>query len=88
MDVYFCDTTFQKMRIIDFGPLVENESSGILFEWVDLLNIIGSKNDAEDVNIRVINSDDECRLGFMRLNSIPVDWEQLMAINREKQTIE
>jgi len=81
VDLYFTEPSFQTVKIIDFGPLDAKETDGILFEWNELLTL---KITDDEPIIRLISSQNECRLGFMRLNTIPIDWVQLMKMQNNK----
>lgn len=74
IDLYFTDPSLKNIKIIDFAPLDEKETCSILFDWSELKDI----KKENSPKLKLIRSEDDCRLGFMRLNAIPIDWEQFM----------
>jgi hypothetical protein len=66
VDVYM--TSSKINRIIDISAWDEKETSSILFEWQDLNSFTSTSP-----MFKVIESDENCRLGIARYNSMPVD---------------
>jgi hypothetical protein len=67
VDLYLED---DRILIVDFGPWEERHTCSILYEWEELNN---PTLENEPIELRLIESERECRLGYLRYNSLPVD---------------
>jgi len=74
MDVYV-KWTEKRVFIIDFSPLSREFCDPILFSWSDLDS--KCEKDLEGCEMRIVESDQECRLSFARQTRGPMDIEGL-----------
>jgi hypothetical protein len=83
VDLYFAHSG--KRYIVDIGAWDERETGSILFEWEELNKLAQTedgrpdgKSDGETDDkavFRIVESDNDCRLGMARYNSLPVEMQ-------------
>ncbi len=81
-------TKSDDIRVIDLGPWDERESDAILCDW-EVLNRIrdgsvchsdanGASKDSNCPPLHLIESEGDCRIGYLRYNAQPADWNLIL----------
>jgi hypothetical protein len=77
--------------VIDFAPWSQEDVSPILFDWQELIGFLhdpeGPYNETSSLDIsrfRLIESEQDCRISYIRQNAMPVDWDLLLSTETQR----